>query len=166
MRYALFFLLLLACPILHAADTRLHELRALYYQANENKQQAEIFYNRLKGVDENSEPVLVCYKAMALLMQAKHSYNPYQKLAKFKNGKNLLEHAVARQPQNVEIRFMRFCTQTQVPAMLGYSGDVDADRTFIIKQWPSMYDADLKKKIKDYMLQYGQCSENEKMCLR
>jgi hypothetical protein len=166
MRLALLLLFWLISPLLYAASANVVQLRSLYYRANEDKQQAEVFYEKLKGVNEKSEPLLVCYKAMAFLMQAKHSYNPYQKLAKFRNGKNLLEQAIARDPANVEMRFMRFCVQTQVPAVLAYSDQLDADRTFIIKQWPSVPDADLKEKIRTFMLQYGQCSDSEKMCFR
>lgn len=166
MRFALLLLFWFISPVLHAAVANVTELRALYYRANEDKQHAEVFYDKLKGVNEKSEPILVCYKAMALLMQAKHSYNPYQKLAKFRSGKNLLEQSIARAPANVEVRFMRFCVQTQVPAMLGYSDQLDNDRTFIIKQWPAVPDADLKEKIRTFMLQYGQCSDSEKMCFR
>lgn len=63
----------------------------------------------------NSKPLILSYKAMAYMIEANHVFNPYKKLYFFKNRKQLLDKAVRASPENVEIKFLCFCIQTNAP---------------------------------------------------
>lgn len=49
---------------------------------------------------------------------------PAQKLASFKQGRELLEQEIEKQPKEVEFRFVRMIIQEQAPAFLNYSGEL------------------------------------------
>ncbi|HEY0772227.1 MAG TPA: hypothetical protein VGD31_18025 [Sphingobacteriaceae bacterium] len=133
-----------------AADVA--ELRKLYYRANDSRKVADEFFEVMKGIKNTSEPILLGYKAMAHLMQAKFQFNPYSKMSNFTKGKDLLNIAINKDPGNIELRFMRFCAQANAPGFLGYKTHINEDKAIVLKKWKKCTDKDLKARIKNYML--------------
>lgn len=78
---------------------------------------------------------------------AKHTINPIAKLKTFKRGKKNIENAVIREPNNVEIRFVRLSVQLNSPSFLGYKTDIEEDRKFIQTNKKEITSAILKKMI-------------------
>ena len=64
---------------------------------------------------------------------ANHVFNPLSKLATFKKGKNNIELAISKEPENVEIRYIRFSVQKNAPSFLGYNNNLKEDRDFLVK---------------------------------
>jgi len=137
-------------------------LRKLYYESVTNKDSSEKFSEIMEALDVKKNPILLCYKGMSYMMQAKHSINPVSKLSAFNKGKEYLELAAKYDSESVEVRFMRFAVQTNAPSMLSYSQHVNEDKSLILKVWSSVADIDLKQKIKDFMLKSTYCSTIEK----
>lgn len=150
MRLLLSFLLIIGGVSAFASNLSVPELRALYYQALEDKKSADKF---ISIIDETAAtmPILVCYKGMACMLKVKYTFNPYSKLSEFQKGEKLLEQAVHADVNNAEIRFMRYCVQTNAPFFLGYNDDIERDRVFLIKVLSTIPEDDLRKKIKDYV---------------
>lgn len=163
MRIILLILFCLWFKPSNCANSDIYSLRKLYYEASDKKDSAKKFIWVMENLDVKSNPLLLCYKGMAHLIQAKFSYNPYTKLSLFNKGKDMLEKAIVADPQNVEIRFMRFCVQTNAPFFLGYSNNIDSDKLVIMKGWATLSDLDLKEKIKKYMLTSNSSSTSEKI---
>lgn len=147
-----------------AADVA--ELRTLYYKANDGKKAADEFFEVTKGIKNTSEPILLGYKAMAHLMQAKFQFNPYSKMSNFTKGKELLNIAINRDPGNIELRFMRFCAQANAPGFLGYKTHINEDKAIVLKSWKKCTDKDLKARIKNYMLTSTYCNVYEASSLK
>lgn len=148
-----------------ARNPELKELRALYYKAPCDKESADKFFVVMENMHGHPEPLMQCYKGMAMLLKAGNVINPYYKWAYFNKGKMLLEHAIKRDPQNPEIRFMRFCAQTNAPSFLNYSSNRNDDKELLLKAWAAIEDKDLKDRIKSYLLRSGYCNEREKSML-
>lgn len=146
-------------------EPSLLELRKLYYSASESKQAAIAFLQVVEDQKSDS-PVAQAYHAMAYMMQAKYAFNPYLKMSHFNKGKAMLEEAVERAPSAIEIRFLRYCVQTNAPFFLNYSSDISSDKAAILKGWKTIQDADLKSRIKEYMLASDDCNEHEKSVFR
>jgi hypothetical protein len=138
-------------------------LRKLYNEAVIKKDSAEKFLILMDAVKNETTPILLCYKGMAKLMQSKYLINPYSKIESFNSGKNILEKAVNKEPDNIEIRFMRFSIQTNVPSFLNYNNNINEDKLIILNGWSKITDLDLKQKIKAYMLKSKVCTPNEKL---
>lgn len=126
-------------------------IRDLYYRASEEERFVGEMLRQLDRVDRN-EPLWIGYRGMAYMLKAKHAWNPYLKLSHFQAGRELLEKAIAREPENIELRFLRFSVQSNAPSFLGYSSNLDEDLTTILTGWPGLRDDDLKQRIRQYLI--------------
>lgn len=95
--------------------------------------------------------------------------NPMDKLKYFRKGKQLLDEAVKLQPAQLEIRFLRFATQTKAPSFLGYTGNIDEDKRYILKHLESFKQVkgniEMSRQIADFLLNSGSLSSAEKAVL-
>jgi hypothetical protein len=138
------------------------EIRQLYARSVEDEKVCERLIALLAPYNENNNPVYAGYKAGATLIMAKHVFSPFSKFSYFKKGKVLLEKAIAKNSNDIELRFLRFTIQANLPRFLDYHGHIDADKTFIIKAFPKITDAGLKQKITDYVKTSDELTAAEK----
>ena len=162
MRFVITILCLALSGQLMAKVPDVKELRQLYCQARENKSNADKFLKAIEGVEDSQDPLILSYKGLALLFQADFSYNPYNKFSFFNRGKALMEQAIKKDPANAEIRFLRFCVQTNVPFFLNYNSKINEDKLLILNAWSSITDEVLKQLIKDSLIKSGYCNAEEK----
>ena len=128
------------------------KIRGLYHTAPVVKQDARQFYQLMIGVDSSTAaPVLVCYKAASEIIQAKYALNPIVKLEKFNKGKELLKKAISRDTLDLEMRFIRFSIQSNLPAVLGYHADLNTDKRFLLDKTKDNKDPELKEIIYNYL---------------
>lgn len=137
--------------------TALIEMRKQLDLASNDSKVADQFSNRFKKLDEKTAaPVTLGFKAISEMIQAKHAFNPINKVSHFKKGKRLLELAISKAPKNPELIFFRYTTQVNVPAMLNYSDDVKADRQLLVNflkaDASAPKDPDLHRRIKKYLI--------------
>ena len=99
--------------------------------------------------------MLFGYRGGATMLMAKHAFNPFSKLSYFKKGKLMLESAINADHTNVELRFLRYTIQTNVPGFLNYNSDKNLDRTFISQSLPKLKDQELKKIISEFLLKHS-----------
>lgn len=107
-------------------------IRKLYHSAANVKQDALHLNQLMLAVDTTAPPVLVCYKGANEMIQAKYTLNPIVKLAKFNKGKALLIKAIGRDTLNLEMRFIRYSIQSNLPGFLNYNDELDADKRFLV----------------------------------
>ncbi len=137
-------------------------IRDLYYEASTAEAGVDKLLAELSKNNASKDMTLMGYEGMAYLLQAKYSWNPYSKLKSFDKGKSTLEKAIMRDKNNVELRFLRFCTQVNSPSFLGYNSQIEEDKSIILNNWAELQDDDLKKRIKDYLLTTDVCNESDK----
>lgn len=106
----------------------LSEVRETYFLAVDSETATN---QLLKMCEDKNSPEYLAYRGTAFTLKASFSYNPLKKLDYFEKGKQLIEKAVNKRPQNVEIRFLRFTVQKGAPKMLGYYRDKNKDRKFL-----------------------------------
>jgi hypothetical protein len=162
MKYYFIIMVLLQSQLALAINPDIAALRKLYYKAPTNKSDEETFLKTMEQLQIGKNPLLLCYKGVALILQANYCFNPYDKWSCFRKGKALMELAVEADPENIEIRFMRFCVQTNAPVFLNYHAELFVDKTKILKAWNTIPDNDLKDKIKSFILKSNCCTNNEK----
>ncbi|MEJ6980628.1 hypothetical protein WG906_09225 [Pedobacter sp. P351] len=126
----LLFIMLFASATLNASD--LPQIRKDYYSAVNDEKAADRFYQSLKS-QNSSEPIVMAYFGSAQAIRARHAFNPYNKISYLKSGLKTLEAAVSKSPDNLEIRFLRFSLEHYIPAFLGYSKHLEADKRKIIE---------------------------------
>ena len=114
------------CSLL--AESRVHFVNIL---------SEEELSNFLVKTADDTCSVVKAYHASLSMRQAEFALNPYKKWTFFKTGRNQLESIIKQHPQDVEIRFIRYLTQANIPTFLGYSGELESDKIFIKNQLTS-----------------------------
>jgi len=135
-----------------AQNFDLHQIRKLYHGAAEIKQDAMQLNQLMLRVDSGTgAPVMICYKGANEMIQAKYLLNPFSKFEKFLKGKQLIEKAISRDTLNLEMRFIRYSIQTNLPAFLAYHDNLGADKQFLLVNTWVNKDAELKGIIINYL---------------
>jgi len=129
MRLLLFLILNFAFLVVNA---QLEQTRTLFFSAS-NDEGIKKFYSSASSIEESSGLTLNAYKATATAMYAGIALGVSKKIAYFNEGKVLLEKSVNGDWYNAEIRFLRFSVQSEIPLILGYSGNLKEDADIIIQ---------------------------------
>ncbi len=106
--------------------------RKLLILSKDNAEYARAFKLKTDNVTILENATSVGYKAMANFMMCKHVSNPFQKLNYFNSGKKYLEIAIRSDTNNIELLFLRYCVQKNVPKILSYSSDMITDKKKIM----------------------------------
>ena len=122
--------------------------RAAYYKAMESNNKT-LVDEQISELHSAPEDVKNAFLGAMIMRKAGIGGNPASKLKLFKQGRLLLEEAIAKDPKNAEYRFLRLIIQENAPGVLGYKNDVQKDSEFIRKSYNSLPD-DLQKTIADY----------------
>ncbi len=110
----------------------------------------------------DNNPVFNGYRSLVLILHSKISTSPVEKIKYFRKGKNLLENTIRNNAGTAELRYLRFCIQTNIPFFLFYDESIEEDKKFIMAKWSELTDQDLKNRIKKCMSISEYCSTPEK----
>ncbi|MFS4445576.1 hypothetical protein [Maribacter sp. 2307UL18-2] len=159
MRLVLLFVILLPLGL---ACQELKVLRLEYPTATIDMHTAEALSKSLSEVSEEDDATLIAYKGALLTLKAKFTRAIRDKKKYFKEGATLLEHAISKAPESIEIRCLRMGVQENAPKLLRYKGDLDEDKQFILNRYPLLKDEGIKAFIQGYVSHSKQFSTAEK----
>ena len=147
------FILIFALPSLasFAKGDDMLEVRKAYYLAVDNEQSLKAFENLLINF-KNPDNTILGYIGMSFMLKAKYAWLPNNKWEYFNKGKKFLESAISKDPNNIELKFMRFCIQNNTPSFLRYNKNLEKDKGYIFKAFSGISDNDLKLRISNYMI--------------
>jgi hypothetical protein len=141
-------LILLFCMLVNVPSTSLLvELRNNYGACSKSEQLCDKMLAKLKNT---SGPTEKGYQASFTMMKANWATWPNQKLAYFNEGKDLLEKTIKANSTNIELRFLRYSLQKEIPSFLNYDNKIE-DLAYIKKNVASLSDEHLKQKIQSYI---------------
>lgn len=128
----------------------LTEVRTAYEHASKDEAAAKKLFSR---VDENpsGSTIIMGYKGAVTMILAKYQYNPLRKLEYFNAGKSILEQAIAKDRNNVELIFIRFTIQSYSPSFLKYNKDLVNDKYFLLTRVNDLTDKDLQQRITKFL---------------
>lgn len=129
----LFVFLLITQQILANGVADIQNLRKRYYAAVNSAKITDNLYDELQAYSRKTA-LIQAYIGSLEALKAKHAYNPYSKLQFLKQADQSMRQAVKADPENIEIRFLRFSYQYYVPEFLGYSTHKEADVKVIVNQ--------------------------------
>ena len=101
--------------------------------AIDNSKITDSLYKSLESI-KNRSGLINGYMGALLSLKAKHTWNPFFKIKYLNDSENTFKTAVVADPHNIEIRFLRFSIEHNVPVFLGFNKDLDNDREDIITQ--------------------------------
>ncbi|GGH15056.1 hypothetical protein [Mucilaginibacter phyllosphaerae] len=170
-------LLLLLMPVTYTnataitddvAEPNLHVIRKLLLTAINSSKTTDSLYRNL-GAIKKPTGLITGYIGTLEALKAKHAWNPYFKIKYLNDAEKSFKGAVTRDPANIEIRFMRFSVEHNVPGFLGFNKNLAADRTEIIKQIDRKHyasaDAALVKTIINFLIESKRCTPAEHLNL-
>jgi len=143
-----FFIQSIAC---YAANEEVESIRILFQKAQSSEKVCLELIDRLEPFNEGNNTLLMGYRACATMLMAKHVFNPFSKLSYFKRGRDILEKAIKSDRDNIELRFLRYTIQTNVPSFLNYNQFKESDRLFLVNSISKLTDQKLKKIIIAYL---------------
>ena len=136
-------------------------LRRHYQQAAIDKAAGENFYQLLADYQAENGLVLA-YKGAAQAIRARDA-SMFNKLGYVQDAAKTFEQAVNLDPQNPEIRFLRFSVESNLPPFLGLSKHLDEDKTLLLQAalaYPnSGLDVEAFGAVRDFLVQRGHVSE-------
>lgn len=114
----------------------------------------------------NKDALFIAYQAATEALMAKHAFLPTSKYSWCKRAMNTFNIAVGASPENMEIRYLRIAVEVNLPAMLGMSGDIAADKNKILQLLPSSKEKTLNKDVIQFLLDRHLCTAAEEITLR
>jgi len=110
------------------SSVAIDEVRNLFPKID-NLEQAE---NYIKLLQEDQSVEAKGYSAVMILMKSRYVTFPFTKLKYFKIGKKKLNKVIVENPNNIEMRYIRFLMQKEIPKFLGYHKNIEEDFNKII----------------------------------
>ena len=154
-----------------AAAPDLKKIREDYIASISNSEKANALCAQLQAI-KNPDALILAYLGSAQAIKAKHAWNPVNKMSYLNQGFNTINKAVNKDPNQLEVRFLRFSLQFYVPSFLGYSKNIDTDKDKIITLLQNEKNSNLnidKKILKDmvnFMIDSKKCDAQEIAILR
>jgi len=108
----------------------LNYLRTNYYKSVSDKSLCQNMITDLEN-DKDKSAVQLAYLGGLQTIWANHVFSPISKLSTFNEGKKNIELAVSKDPNNIEIRFVRLSVQEKIPSFLGYKSNIKEDTEMI-----------------------------------
>lgn len=144
------FLLLFIAHLAFCQD--LASYRKLIPKAEQNEKDALVFLEKAKTeYNKTKKPIYLSFYAAGQFFMAKHSGNILKKYSYFNKGKKILNEAVSKDPDNLEIRFLRLLCQDKTPRVLGYTQYLEEDKAFVVREYKKCKDEELVEQIKKFL---------------
>jgi|SRR6476659_3109330 len=144
----------------------INEIRADYIEAINNSEKADELYKELTSL-KSRDALVMAYLGSTIAVKAKHEWNPVNKLSYIKQAFRILNEAVEKAPNQLEVRFLRFTLEHYVPEFLGYSKNINQDKAKVIDLVKKSnvqslkIDAKILRDMVNFMIDSKRCSPNE-----
>jgi hypothetical protein len=140
-------------------------IREQYHQAI-YEEKAAVDLSKAMGLIQNKSTIELAYQGATQMLLAKYSFLPNQKYANFVSGKAILEKAITKEPNNIELIYLRYGIQLNAPSFLNYQQNLEIDKKFLIEHVKSVLDKDLHKRILVLLLAEGKLNDAERKMLQ
>jgi len=151
------------------AHTPLAKVREGFYVAVNDSKKAVSLLKGINRIPEKTSTIKV-YEGATYAILAKTKWNPFSALALLKKANYTMNAAVNQSPTDIEIRFIRFAVQKNIPSFLGYSENLEEDKTYIIQHINRFDGITLNKEMKDYIIYFmeeqGEYNQEELQLIR
>ena len=119
-------------------------IRELYVDAYKSDLNCNKLGETLDTMKKNSSTLIKGYEGCFYFFKCKFESNPISKLIYFKKGKKILENAITLDPNSVELKFLRYNIQSNLPKFLSYHNKIEEDYNFINQNIKKMSDKKAK----------------------
>ena len=140
------------------------DIRQKLFALNFDSRQAISLLDELEEIEPHST-LIQAYKGACKAHIAKITKNPFKKVGYLQAASNDLEQAISADGANLELRFLRYAMQIQIPRILGLSHELSEDRSLILNNldhynW-ELIDPEIRRYICNFFIEKGDCSVEE-----
>lgn len=140
-------------------------LRKEYKSAVADEGRATALLEKLRATP-SKDALTYGYIAATEALLAKFAFLPTTKYSLCKRSMEDFRLAVAADPENLEIRYLRLAVQVSLPSFLDMSNDIDADRKKALFLLPVSLDRMLQKDVARLLIDQRLCTPAESVRLR
>jgi hypothetical protein len=149
----LFFYLALA-PSTHSQELEINEIRNRFFDITVNSESAPALFQDLQKSSTPNKPILIAYLGATQAILTRHKWDPFSKIQLLRASLENLNHAVLLEPQNIEIRFLRYCVETHVPGIPGLSRNLKSDKLFLVNNCKLFDSRAMGEQMRKYILSF------------
>ena len=135
---------------MYSALAEVKDLRVLFFQASNDKENMSNFEEAIENL-KDPQGVEQGYIAMLYFLKARYEWNPYTRYGHFVEGKTILEKAIKKNPNSIELIFLRHMIQSNLPSILDYDEGLEEDLKFLRSHYQKISDTDLRIRIGKYL---------------
>jgi hypothetical protein len=120
-----------------AASTNLNDINHIRKEFNlalNDEQKATRLHSALANFKPASNTLQFAYLGATEALLAKHTFNPFSKMSYVNSALDKLNKAVTLNKNDIEIRYMRFSVESNMPSFLGLNKHIEDDKNTIVKQ--------------------------------
>ena len=140
------------------------KIRAEFYEIVKDSKRTPEVLAEIRSI-ENPNAIIKAYEAASEAMMARVVWNPFSKIKHVRRSQELFEEALGMDSLNVEVRFIRFAVEYNIPKWLGYSKHMQDDKDYIMINLDQFdltcISADMLDYIKSFLKKSGWYSEQE-----
>ena len=100
-------------------NLNIDEVRQRYQNALSDSKTAETLFSDLNA-QSSPQPLILAYKGATRAVMAQYALSPASKLEYVREGSGWLDDAVIQDPNDMEIRYLRYTVERSMPAFLPY----------------------------------------------
>ncbi|MBU2951273.1 hypothetical protein KO493_11245 [Tamlana agarivorans] len=146
-------------------SVNLETTRNAYKYAAQDTSKVKAFFKNLERVTKSDKLELVAYKGASIALMAKEAKTIKEKKERFVKGVSLVEYAIEKDSNNIEVRFVRLSIQQNVPKILKYHSDIKSDKKIILENYSNIKNTSLKRHLSDYISHSKGFTDEEKIGL-
>ena len=144
-KYLILFLFFVYSFIVIADD--ISQIRNMYTSSIENEKKCEDFGKYMLNLNYDENNLYQAYLGCYYFIKCKYTSSNILKFKYFNKGKALLESSINNNSSSIELRFLRYSIQVNLPRILFYYQDIEKDFNFVQHNLMSLKDEKLKKYI-------------------
>ena len=131
----------------------IEDIRNIYFTQEVSINKCDSIKKTLQLI-KNKNNTLHAYSGANSLLYSKVSSNIFEKFSYFEKGKTIIQQAIDKEPNNIEIKFLRYINQLNTPWFLNYKKNINEDYNFITSNLEMIKSEKLKNQIKATLKEY------------
>ena len=109
------------------ANNDVETLRKVFVIASDDVNKAKALHAYFEKKENISGATELAYKGATVALMAKFAAGPHTKLKYVNKALDIINEAVKKEPENFEIRYLRFSIERNLPAILNSSKNIEPD---------------------------------------
>lgn len=139
------------------------KIRDSISQAFDNEETCRLLFNEYTAIP-NPDWLLKGYIGGLHIARSKHASGLFDKNSYLKKGAKMLEEAIKKSPENIELLFLRLTIQLNLPAITGYKKNIQSDKDFVLNNFKQAI-PELQKNIRHFVMYSGFFTGEEQLII-